>query len=280
MSASVTTHQIVKVFANTSEQTDDLLAVEEPLETRIIYSEDQIIKEKSVSITMRTPGNDFELSAGFLFTEGIIKQGCIDKLSYCQKAFEESGESNVVKVVLKSDYIPQLLNAERNFYISGSCGICGKTSIESIYQQCDYAPNFDVKIQKEIIWKLEKQLKENQVNFKYTGGIHASALYTLTGDFMRMREDVGRHNALDKLIGSYLISNELPLHNTILLLSGRAGFELIQKAAMAGINIIASIGAPTSLAVKSADQLGITLIGFLKDNSFNIYSHPSRIIID
>ena len=168
-------------------------------------------------------------------------------------------------------------SAERNFYISGSCGVCGKASIEAIEQTSCYPIGFEFKISREHIFYLMPKMQVQQVNFKYTGGIHACAIFDAHGALLLVREDIGRHNALDKLIGHFVLKNELPLSKNVLLLSGRISFELVQKAAMAGIPIVCGAGAPSSLAIDTAEKLGITLIGFLKAQSMNIYTHATRI---
>lgn len=277
MPFAVTHKKIQKISSGVISELDDLLAVEEPLEIKLNYYHNGIAVEKTISVTMRTPGQDFELAAGFLFNEGIIIQSKqIEEVTYCKKSLAENNR-NVVKVLLAKNTEPQLWSAERNFYITGSCGVCGKTSIEAIEQNSCFKPNFDFAVSQHIILNLSMQMQSEQVNFKYTGGIHACALFDVHGVIQIVREDIGRHNALDKLIGYYVLRNELPLQKNILLLSGRISFELVQKAAMAGIAIVCGVGAPSSLAVDTADKLGITLIGFLKEKSMNIYTHSSRI---
>lgn len=278
MALSVTQKKINKIFTDGTEEVYDLVAVEEPMELKLDYDDFGTATEKTISVTMRTPGNDFELAAGFLFTEGVIaKPLSIDYIDYCKKAEAESKE-NVIKVVLKKDAEVNLFNAERNFYITGSCGVCGKTSIQSIEHSLCYTIDFNLKIKRAHILNLVSQMQEVQVNFKYTGGIHACALFNSEAELVLMREDIGRHNALDKLIGHFVLKNRLPLSNFILLLSGRISFELVQKAAMAGIPVVVAVGAPSSLAIETAEKTGITLIGFLKATSFNIYTYPERII--
>lgn len=277
MALSVTHKKIQKVFTDGKSEMDDLVAVEEPMELKINYLSNGIPTEKTISVTMRTPGHDFELAAGFLFTEGIlVVPSSIEAVSYCKKSLAEESE-NVVKVILKKDSEVNLSSAERNFYINGSCGVCGKTSIEAITQSSCYPIGFDFKIHIQQIFSLMLQMQAVQVNFKYTGGIHACALYDDQGQLLLVREDIGRHNALDKLIGNFVLKNEVPMSKNVLLLSGRISFELIQKAAMAGIPIVCGVGAPSSLAIETADKLGITLIGFLKEKSMNIYTHATRI---
>lgn len=251
----------------------DSVSVEEPLEIRILFGSTGNKTEKNISITMRTPGNDVELAIGFLFTEGIINSY---KEIKTVKSTEEGTpllQENRVIVELSDDYNPEIGNSDRNFYTTSSCGVCGKSSIQAIKTVNKYQniKKKSLKINTEIFYALAEVLKKTQSNFEITGGIHASAIFDLEGNLNAMREDVGRHNALDKLIGYFLINNHLPLNDKILLLSGRASFELIQKASMAGVSLIASIGAPSSLAVSIAKEFDMTLIGFLKKDSMNIY---------
>lgn len=251
----------------------DELAIEEPLEIQIIYGDKNNKRQKTISITMRTPGNDEELALGFLFTEGII-QSKSQIANTNMSTFE-----NKALVTFNENENLNLQNAERNFYTTSSCGVCGKTSIDAIKTISSYSNTTDnIRIQSTLFYKLEKQLRKQQALFETTGGLHASALFDLEGNFIMLREDVGRHNALDKLIGVAFLKDELPLTNKILLLSGRASFELIQKATMAGIKIIAAVGAPSSLAVQLAEEAGITLIGFLRNEQFNIYTGEERIV--
>ncbi|MFN4813043.1 MAG: formate dehydrogenase accessory sulfurtransferase FdhD [Bacteroidota bacterium] len=277
MAYQVVHKKITRLKDNSVSNVNDLLAVEEPMQIKLLYWQGDIPVETNISITMRTPGNDFELSVGFLFTEGVITNpDFIESVSYCNKALSE-GKENVVKVMLKKNAPVQLPQAERNFYISGSCGVCGKTAIESLEQTACFPIDFDFSVNHEQLFQLKNQMQQEQVNFKYTGGIHACALFDETGNIMIMREDIGRHNALDKLIGHYTLQQALPLEKKILLLSGRISFELVQKAVMAGIPIICGVGAPSSLAVETAERSGVTLIGFLKETSLNIYTHSQRV---
>lgn len=261
--------------------TTDALAIEEPLEIRLEYGTEKDRKVQNVSVTMRTPGNDAELATGFLFTEGVIKtQVEIANADYCFIACAENKE-NVIQVSLVPDAIPNLNNTERNFYTTSSCGVCGKGSINAIRTVSTFTPkkSDQIVINAELLYDLPVVLQQHQAVFADTGALHASALFNLKGELQLVREDVGRHNALDKLIGASLNNDQLPLDNSILLLSGRASFELIQKAAMAGIQIVASVGAPSSLAVELAEEFNITLIGFLRNNRFNIYTAAHRILL-
>ncbi|MCO5947790.1 formate dehydrogenase accessory sulfurtransferase FdhD [Mucilaginibacter flavidus] len=259
--------------------TFDVLAVEEPLEIRLAYTLNGEPKTQNVSVTMRTPGNDAELAAGFLFTEGIVKNaGEIADVDYCFIACAENKE-NVIQVKLRDGVVPDLKNAERNFYTTSSCGVCGKGSISAIRTVGNFVQqDNDIAVDSDLLHQLPAILRAQQAVFEETGGLHASALFNLDGELLLLSEDVGRHNALDKLIGAALRQGLLPLNNHILLLSGRASFELVQKAVMAGIRIIAAVGAPSSLAVELAAEFDITLAGFLRNRRFNIYTAARRIL--
>lgn len=277
---------ITRVNRETSELSEDLLASEEPMEIRVSFGEEGNRSQKSISVTMRTPGNDFELAIGFLFTEGIIKKSSdILSIRYCNSEVNHLNQNNIIKVALHPSIGIDLTKMERNFYTTSSCGVCGKASIEAIKTVSE--SNIDIgefKVSKSIIFSLPHKLRTQQKVFEYTGGLHACALFDTNGNILMVREDVGRHNALDKLIGASVTkddysSNQFALRNAVLLLSGRASFELVQKAAMAGIPIVCAIGAPSGLAVEMAKAFNITLIGFLKENNFNIYTYPERLII-
>ena len=272
---AVNQFKIIKVWENFSENILDYLAVEEPLEIRIVYFDNGISFNKVVSITMCTPGQDEELALGFLYTEGIIQ-------SYHQIAKVEVGTSanhHFVIVTLANDVQLDLSKLERNFYTTSSCGVCGKSSINAIKTiRAEFGNDkFEIKLTPSTIYSLPQKLIQKQKVFQSTGGLHASALFNFDGELISLREDVGRHNALDKLIGDALKNKMIPLNGSILLLSGRASFELIQKAYMAGIKVIVAIGAPSSLAVELATESDITLIGFLRQEKFNIYSSSYRI---
>lgn len=257
-------------------ETPDLVVIEEPLEIRLGFGSAEDRQQKSISVTMRTPtGHDFELALGFLFTEGIIASfDDILSIHYCTDAGRQA-EQNIVRVELKPNIEVNLQSLERHFYATSSCGICGKASIEAIEQKCPILPKTDFKVSAEYIRTLPKILEKNQVFFKHTGGLHAAMILNGSGEGV-LREDIGRHNALDKVIGVVLQQNLLPLSEVVLIMSSRASFELIQKAAMAGISIMACVGSPSSLAIETAQALGITLIGFLRENSFNVYTHTDR----
>jgi len=272
---------VVKVSDDRSEDVPDALAIEEPLEIRLEYGPRDNRQVQNVSVTMRTPGHDAELAAGFLFTEGIIKNsGEITAIEHCFIACAENKE-NVIQVQLAEGVIPDLRNSERNFYITSSCGVCGKGSIDAIRTVGALGGKKDdqLTVTAELLYRLPGILRKQQLVFADTGGLHASALFNKNGDLLLLREDVGRHNALDKLIGAAFNNSWLPLDECVLLLSGRASFELVQKAAMAGINIIAAVGAPSSLAVELAEEFNITLAGFLRNRRFNIYCAARRILL-
>ncbi len=271
---------VIKVNDSCDTVTTDALAIEEPLEIRLEYTLEGEQTVQNVSVTMRTPGNDAELASGFLFTEGIIKSvDEIDNIDHCFIACAENKE-NVIRVKLKDGVLPNLQNTERNFYTTSSCGVCGKGSINAIRTVSSFINQKNaISISSELLLQLPDALRKQQEVFEETGGLHACALFNLKGELLLVREDVGRHNALDKLIGAALSKNWLSLNNSVLLLSGRASFELVQKAAMAGISIIAAVGAPSSLAVELAEEFDITLAGFLRNQRFNIYTAGYRILL-
>jgi FdhD protein len=272
---------IIKMNASSGVITTDTLAVEEPLEIRLEFGTEPERQTQNISVTMRTPGHDAELAKGFLFTEGIIKNA--DDVAAAANCFIAcAGEKeNVILVTLNPGIEPSLQNAGRNFYTTSSCGVCGKGSIDAIRTVSSFAAQEadEDTILTDVLYQLPLILERHQRVFANTGGLHASALFTTQGELLLLREDVGRHNALDKLIGAALGYGWLPLRQTVLLLSGRASFELVQKAAMAGINIIAAVGAPSSLAVQLAEEFNMTLIGFLRDERFNIYTAAHRVQI-
>ena len=268
---SIVFKKIIKIQGSDAVEHTDAIAVEEPLQISIsLLNSDSPIINKNISITMRTPGHDQELAIGFLFTEGIIQAS--DQIK--RVALEE----NSVNIHLIHSKNIDLGKLERNFYTSSSCGVCGKTSIEAIKTVCSLPPSSaDFQIEKNLIKSFPARLQQEQNIFNNTGGIHAAALFNIQGELMAMREDVGRHNALDKIIGHVLTQALFPLDNYLLFLSGRASFELIQKAAMAGIHFIMAVGAPSSLAIEMALEHDITLIGFLNKTRYNIYTSTKRI---
>jgi FdhD protein len=260
------------ISADGLRETEDSVAVEEPLEIRLQFGPVDNRREQSLSITMRTPGNDPELASGFLYTEGIIA-GAASILSISQAG-------NVTLIALREDLPLDLGGLQRHFYTSSSCGVCGKSSIDALRHICPIPPTSeDPPVDAGLLYSLPALLQEKQAIFGATGGLHAASLFDRHGQLTALREDIGRHNALDKVIGYALHQGLLPLSSSILLLSGRACFELIQKAAMAGIRIVVAIGPPSSLAVQLAKESGITLVGFLREQRFNIYSGDHRIRI-
>lgn len=241
----------------------DLLAAEEPMAIRL--------NDQDVSVTMRTPGNDFELAAGFLLTEGIVRPDDVAGIRYCVSGKQEF---NVVTVDLRPG--AEVRVPQRNFYTASSCGICGKASLEAVRAQ-GLLPPGPCNVTPDAIRRLPAQLRKAQHLFERTGGLHAAALFSEAGELIALREDVGRHNAVDKLVGWALLSSLLPLERHLLMVSGRAGFEIVQKAVAAGIPLVASVSAPSSLAVDLAKEMDLALVGFLRGDRFNVYSAPHRI---
>ena len=280
MNTSVQQAKIVKVNGTASEQLD-LLAVEEPLEIRLGYGPATDRQQRNISVTMRTPGHDFELVLGFLFTESIIQSyEEVAGIHYCQDQGRQQSKKNVVRVELSSDVQPDLQRLQRNFYTTSSCGLCGKTSIEAIEAVCTQPVPDPFTVNGKVIHNAPDILREAQLVFKHTGGLHAAGLFNPSGELLLWREDVGRHNALDKLIGACLMQNKLPLQKAFVLLSGRLSFELVQKALMAGVSMLAAVGAPSSLAVSLAQQFDMSLLGFVRDQKFNIYSGAHRLLLE
>lgn len=241
----------------------DLLVAEEPMAIRI--------GQRDVAVTMRTPGHDFELATGFLYTEGIIGLGDLAGVRYC---VEGEQQFNVVTVDVRPGL--QVEAPTRNFYAASSCGVCGKASLEAVRVR-GVEPPGACRVSGEVLTRLPDELRRAQKLFDRTGGLHAAALFTESGDLVAVREDVGRHNAVDKLVGWALMAGRLPLARHLLLVSGRAGFEIVQKAAVAGIPVVASVSAPSSLAVDLAKEFGMTLIGFLRGARYNVYAGPDRM---
>lgn len=272
---TVGTADIIKISTDGRDSQPDLLAVEEPLEIRLNYGPLEARKEKAIAITMRTPGHDHELALGFIYTEGIVKsKDQIVSITHCENVKDEE-RGNVMKVALHPEVDFDITKLERHFYTNSSCGVCGKASIDSVETGCQVIINNDV-FQEKLIHEAPDKLREAQKIFEYTGGLHAAGFFNLRGELEMMREDVGRHNALDKLIGAG-IEMEKDLNQGFVLVSGRASFELIQKSAMAGIPMLAAVGAPSSLAVDLAKKMNMTLVGFVRNSSFNIYCGEQRI---
>jgi FdhD protein len=248
---------------------DDYLAAEEPLEIRI--------GENPLSVTMRTPGDDRELTAGFLFTEGIVQRR--DQILALENSSDDDAgkRGNVVRAELIADAAPDFDKVRRHFFAASSCGICGKASIDSVRSRLLRAPNPDFRINADLLVQLPDRLRSAQDVFERTGGLHAASLFDPAGDLLVLREDIGRHNAVDKVIGWALLKDRVPLSDCVLLVSGRGGFEIVQKAIVAGIPVVASVSAPSSLAVQLARELRQTLIGFLRGKRFVIYAGEERV---
>lgn len=252
----------------------DRLATEEPLEIRAAGPGQDPI---SVAVTMRTPGDDWELAAGFLVTEGLLtSREEIAEIRYCGLEVPEQQRFNVATVHLRRPF--DLGSLQRNFYATSSCGVCGKASIDQLEVRCPPLPDGPV-VPRSVVAGLPETLRAGQRVFDETGGLHAAGLFTTAGELVLSREDVGRHNAMDKLVGHLFLENALPARERIGLLSGRASFELVQKAAVAGIPILCAVSAPSTLAVDTAARLGMTLVGFLRGGRFNVYTNPERLAL-
>jgi FdhD protein len=250
----------------------ETLAVEEPLEIRL--------NGAAVTVTMRTPGSDVELAQGFLLTEGVIgRRDDIARVEYCRGTGEDGANTyNVLDVTLAEDVPTPSLDVTRNFYTTSSCGVCGKGSIDAVRTISQHSPGDDpTVVTAETLSAMPDQLRGAQKVFASTGGLHGAALFDADGTMLVVREDIGRHNAVDKTIGWALEHHRIPLTGTVLLVSGRASFELTQKAVMAGIPVLAAVSAPSSLAVDLASQAGLTLVAFLRGDSMNVYTRPDRI---
>ncbi|TYL51956.1 formate dehydrogenase accessory sulfurtransferase FdhD [Nocardioides sp. BGMRC 2183] len=250
----------------------DTLVVEEPMEIRV--------DGRALAITMRTPGDDFDLAVGFLVSEGVVRRaGDVVSARYCAGTAEDGTNTyNVVDVTLDPSVPPLDPSLERNFYTSSSCGLCGKVSLDAVRTAAAWSVSEDpLRVSAEVLAALPERLRSAQRVFARTGGLHAAALFTAEGELLHLREDVGRHNAVDKVVGHAVRSGLLPLRQTILMVSGRASFELVQKAAMAGIPMLAAVSAPSSLAVDLAEEHGMSLVGFLRGSSMNVYAGAHRL---
>lgn len=275
-------HRAISIqrVGNGFEICDDFVTIEEPLELRIEHEHNGTLRQHSVSVTMRTPGDDIDLAYGFLLSEGIVQDFLnIGKACHVHTEGSKPGDGNTVTVTLTKETLFDPESLLRHFYTSSSCGVCGKVSLAAVEVHVPLHKSTEYCISAKHLTALPHKLRKLQVEFDKTGGLHASALFDNTGKIVRLREDVGRHNALDKLIGSCRDSGIGILRNLGLLLSGRASFELLQKSAIAGIPFVASIGPPSSLAVDLARDQDITLVGFLKNGSFNLY-HGDRLLHD
>lgn len=268
---TVATARVLEVRGQERRERTDSLAGEEPMEIRVGGPGQE---PGSVAVTMRTPGNDFELAAGFLYTEGLIRgRDDIARVAYCELPPEEQ-HYNVVTVRLTRPFDASAV--ARNFYTTSSCGICGKASLEEVEVRCAPLPPGPI-VGRSALLGLPGTMREAQRVFEKTGGLHAAGLFDSTGRMITLREDVGRHNAVDKVVGEMLLAGGLPLSERILMVSGRLSFEIVQKAAVAGIPIACAVSAPSSLAVDAAGRLGMTVVGFLRGDGFNVYAHPDRI---
>ncbi len=251
----------------------DSLAVEEPMELRV--------GGRPLAVTMRTPGNDIDLVHGFLLTEGIVgSREDIRTVRYCDGRDEEGRNTyNVLDVALTAGVPAPDVGVERNFYTTSSCGVCGKASLDAVKLRSRYSPATDeVRVDATVLGGLPDSLRAAQQVFDATGGLHAAGLFTADGEALVVREDVGRHNAVDKVIGWAVQTSRVPLSGCVLMVSGRASFELVQKAVMAGIPVLAAVSAPSSLAVELAMEAGVTVVGFLRGTSMNVYAHPERVL--
>ncbi|HET9851566.1 MAG TPA: formate dehydrogenase accessory sulfurtransferase FdhD [Candidatus Limnocylindrales bacterium] len=268
----VTSTRVIAVHGSEVEIRDDLVVGEEPLEIRAAGPRQEPVQ---VAVTMRTPGHEEDLAIGFLTTEGLLAGNEVTGVSYGDPAtMAEPDDSVLVRLARRFD---ASLAAKRNFVATASCGICGKASIDDIAVRAEPLPKGLPIVARSVVTSLPDRLREAQAAFERTGGLHAAALFETDGRLVAIREDVGRHNALDKLIGSRARERELPLWDRVLMVSGRVSFEIIQKAAMAGVPIVCAVSAPSDLAVRLADRLGVTLVGFLRGESFNVYSHDGRV---
>ena len=282
---------VERVTGDKSRPVEDNLAIEEPLEIQLTYGPSNSRQTRSISVTMRTPGNDFDLAAGFLMTEGVIQDANdIEQIAYAGDSFNEGTESlqamdalkvgskqNTVRVDLAPGIAVNVGSLQRNFYTTSSCGICGKASLLALRTVCPPRAANNFKVDAQLLYRFPQLLRASQGVFDRTGGLHGAGLFDSTGNLLALREDVGRHNAVDKLIGAEFVADRTPLRDRLLLLSGRASFELLQKALMGGIPMVAAVGAPSSLAVQVAKEFDITLVGFLREDHFNIYHGRERI---
>ncbi len=274
-----TEQPIVRVSGDKTETRPDRLALEEPLEIQVAFGPDATRHWKTVAITMRTPGHDRELAVGFLVGEGLLRS--LDQVEAVHSRgprYGEAGWQHSVRVTFRPGIALDLARLERNFYTTSSCGVCGKTSIEALEMSSfPPLPAPTWQIDAATIRALPERLREAQDIFEQTGGLHAAGLFTPEGKALIVREDVGRHNAVDKVVGAQFLAGHGPLSDCLLVVSGRASFELVQKAVAAGIPMLVAVGAPSSLAVEVAEKFGATLAGFTKSTGFNIYSGAARV---
>ncbi len=274
-------YKIVKFRENKFENVDDFISIEEPLEISIRYKEHDKWIKNSLSITMRTPGHDEDLVRGFLFNEQII-QGLND-IETIESFGEKVGQYNIqnkILVTLNNSKNVNISKIKRDFLTNSSCGVCGKSSLDALeILKKERTSKSNPKLSKEVLINSPSMLRENQSEFAKTGGIHASGLFSSNGNLISLREDVGRHNALDKLIGNSLISKNLQPNDQFITCSGRLNFELVQKVLMTNIGLMIGVGAPTSLAIDLANKFDMTLVGFVKEDSFNVYTNKQKVIV-
>jgi FdhD protein len=268
---SSTQVRIVAVDDGVRGERPDTLATEEPMEIRVAGPGQEL---QPVAVTMRTPGGDFELAVGFLFTEGLIEQGEVHRVAYCDNLPGEDQRYNVVSVLLTRAFDEALVH--RNFAATSSCGICGKAALDDVEVRCGPVAPGPV-VAADVLGSLPDRLRIQQRLFDRTGGLHAAGLFTPEGEAVSVREDVGRHNAVDKVIGERFLAGDLPLSGHVLQVSGRLSFEIVQKAAVAGIPIVSAVSAPTSLAVEAGERFGMTIVGFVRDGRLNVYAGSERI---
>jgi FdhD protein len=268
---NVTNVRITAIQGGVRSERPDTVATEEPMEIRVGGPGQEA---KAVAVTMRTPGGDYELAAGFLFTEGLITPGEVQRVAYCDDLGDDEQRYNVVTITLDRPFDHDRLH--RNFYATSSCGICGKAALEDVEVRC--APvAAGTEVAASVLVSLPDALRAKQRVFDRTGGLHAAGLFTPAGELITLREDVGRHNAVDKVVGEQLLAGRVPLADHVLQVSGRASFEIVQKAAVAGIPVVSAVSAPSSLAVEAAERFGMTLVGFVREGRCNVYAHPERV---
>ncbi|MGZ6545152.1 MAG: formate dehydrogenase accessory sulfurtransferase FdhD [Actinomycetota bacterium] len=269
---SSTPVRVLAVHDGVADERPDTLATEEPMEIRAAGPDQEL---QPVAVTMRTPGGDFELAVGFLFTEGLIGPGDVQRVAYCDNLPGEDQRYNVVSVHLRRPFDAE--RVRRNFYATSSCGVCGKAALEDVEVSCGPVAE-GPQVSVSVVASLPGALRSKQALFEKTGGLHAAGLFTPEGELIALREDVGRHNAVDKVIGEQVLAGRVPLSGTILQVSGRASFEIVQKAAVAGIPIVSAVSAPSSLAVEAGERFGMTIVGFVRDGGCNVYTHPERVM--
>jgi FdhD protein len=268
---TVTPVRVTAINDGVRSERPDALATEEPMEIRV---QGPGQRAEPVAVTMRTPGADYELAVGFLFTEGLIAPGQVTRVAYCDDLDGAEQRYNVVTVTLDRAFDHDRLR--RNFYSTSSCGMCGKAALDDIEVRCAPVADGPV-VPADVLAALPDRLRSSQRVFDRTGGLHAAGLFTPDGELLTLREDVGRHNAVDKVIGEHVLVGRLPLGDHVLQVSGRASFEIVQKAAMAGIPIVSAVSAPSSLAVEAGERFGMTIVGFVRDGRCNVYTRPERV---